>query len=185
MDTEPTPFEIFGREVAWEVGSAGLKRELLELSRICHPDFHGQAQPELQELAEKHSARLNHAYEVLARPFLRADWLLNHLGGPSEKEERQMPQAFLMEVMEWNEQLEEAAASPPDSGDRIALKDLGRHLDNERASHLGSIGERLTPLPPKGDPTLAAARQELNAVRYLSRALWRIRELRLAEAGSN
>ena len=182
VDDEPTPFAIFGRPVIWDIDQAALKKDLLALARLCHPDFHGLANSARQQLAEQHSARVNHAHEVLARPFLRADWIVTHLNGPSEKDERQMPQSFLMEVMEWNEQMEEADATPAGSPEREALKDLGDELDRERAGHLESIGQRLSPLPASGDACLADLRRELNAVRYLSRALWRIRELRLAEA---
>lgn len=178
----PSPYEVFGREPGWDVDAATLKKQLLDLARLCHPDFHGLANSARQSLAEQHSALVNHAHEVLARPFLRADWLLEHLGGPSEKQERQMPQAFLMEVMEWNEQLDDAASTPPASPEREALKQLTEQLTAERKEHLESIGSSLSPLPAAGDPILTEVRRELNAVRYLSRALWRIRDLRLAES---
>ncbi|MFT7678450.1 MAG: DnaJ-domain-containing protein 1 [Planctomycetota bacterium] len=178
----PNPFEVFGREPGWEVEPGPLKKQLLELARLCHPDFHGLANSARQHLAEQHSALVNHSHEVLARPFLRADWLLQHLGGPTEKEERQMPQAFLMEVMEWNEQMDDASQTPPASPEREALKALTEQLSAERTQHLESIGSNLTPLPAPGAPILTSVRRELNAVRYLSRALWRIRDLRLAES---
>jgi hypothetical protein len=47
---------------------------------------------------------------------------------------------------------------------------------------LSEVGAALTPLPPSGAADLGPLRRRLNAVRYLSRALERIRELRLAEA---
>lgn len=178
----PSPFEVFGRQPGWEMDDTALKKQLLDLARLCHPDFHGLANSARQHLAEQHSALVNHSYEVLARPFLRADWLLGHLGGPDEKQERQMPQAFLMEVMEWNEQLDDAASTPPASPEREALKLLTEQLAAERTQHLESIGSNLTPLPSTSDPNLIEVRRELNAVRYLSRALWRIRDLRLAES---
>lgn len=174
---EPGPFVVLGLEPTWEVDEADLKQRLRRIGRIVHPDFHAGV-PELRELAEANSARLNHAFEVLLDPFLRADWLVERLGGPSDQDERQMPQAFLMEVMEWNEVLDEVGPAPEGSPERERLDRLARTLHDEHEARLAAIGASLTPLPPEGDEALRQVRQELNAVRYLSRALLRIRDLR-------
>ena len=47
---------------------------------------------------------------------------------------------------------------------------------------LDRIANLLDPLPERGSPRLAAARSELNALRYLDRALREIESLRLARA---
>jgi len=174
---EPGPFLAFGLRPAWEVDESDLKQRLRRIGRIVHPDFHAGV-PEQRALAEENSARLNHAFEVLLDPFLRADWIVEHLGGPSEQDERQMPQAFLMEVMEWNEVLDEVGPAAEGSPEREVLDRLARTLHDEHEARLSAIGARLIPLPAEGDEVLSRVRQELNAVRYLSRALFRIRDLR-------
>jgi len=173
----PGPFVVFGLEPTWEIDERDLKRRLRRIGRLVHPDFHA-TDPERRSRAESNSARLNRAYEVLLDPFLRADWLIELLGGPSEKEERAMPPEFLMEVMEWNEALDEAAATPLDSPERTALEGLANTLLAERDRRLEAVGGLLTPLPPAGSPSLTQVRRDLNAVRYLSRALYKIRDLR-------
>lgn len=173
-----SPFAVFGLEPSWKVDPADLKRRLLRVSRLSHPDFHGTAPPEIRALAEANSARANGAYEVVLDDFLRADWLVRHLGGPSDSDERQMPQAFLMEVLEWNEAMEEAESSPPDSPERETLESLSRQLHEQHDEILEELGASLDPLPDQGDASLSEVRRSLNAVRYLSRALLRIRDLR-------
>ena len=180
-DETPTPFAAFGLEPAWGVDKKDLKRRLLSCTRLCHPDHHATSPPAVKRLAEEHSALLNHAYEVLLDDFLRADWLTLHLGGPRESEERQMPQAFLMEVLEWNEALEDAERSSAGSPERAALEGLGVTLHREHERQLAGVGAALEPLPERGAPELAGVRRQLNAVRYLSRTLYKIRDLRFAE----
>ena len=173
----PGAFEVFGLEPAWDVDRKALRRALLRLQRLTHPDHAGAT-----DQAERATAALNHAHEVLADEFLRADDLIRRLGGPEEGAERQMPQEFLMEVLEWNEALDDAASSPAGSSEREGLGPLAEELKSQRAAVLAEVGAALTPLPASGTADLAGLRRRLNAVRYLARALERIRELRLAEA---
>lgn len=173
----PGAFELFGLAPAWEVDRKALRRALLQLQRLTHPDHAGAT-----DQAERANAALNHAHEVLSDAFLRADDLIRRLGGPEESAERQMPQEFLMEVLEWNETLDDAAEAAPGSAEREALGPLAEQLRAQREEVLSEVGAALTPLPPSGAADLGPLRRRLNAVRYLSRALERIRELRLAEA---
>ena len=179
------PFAAFGLERDWKVDAGALRKALLRLQRAIHPDFFAGAAPEVRELAERNTAELNAAHEILADDFRRADWLVQALGGPDENAERQMPQAFLMEVMEWNETLEEARAAEPDSPERAAAHELGTTLRAERDALFDRLASLLTPLPtalPEGAESapLVEARRQLNAVRYVDRALRQIEELRLA-----
>jgi len=104
------------------------------------------------------------------------------LGGPGESDERQMPQAFLMEVLEWNESLDDARNAAAGGPERAALEGLGQTLDTERAATLERIGAGLTPLPDDGSAALTALRRELNAIRYLDRARRELESLRLDDA---
>ena len=85
-----------------------------------------------------------------------------------------------MEVLEWNETLDEIEQEEPPSRQEplIALQDK---LLKRREDLLTEVGTSLTPLPEPKAETLAPLRRRLNAARYLARTLWRVRELRLAE----
>lgn len=175
-EREPTPHELFGLAPGLAVCPRSLERKLMQLSRSLHPDFFGTAAPEVRELAERNIARLNDAYRLLSDPVAHADWWIRHLGGPSEQDERQMPQAFLMEVLEWNEAIDAADAADEEGGDdrTEALRELESQLSAERERLLGQLARDFETLPD-APPDLTAARQQLNAVRYLDRALARIR----------
>jgi molecular chaperone HscB len=181
--SDPTPFETLGLEASGAVDPAELRRRLLRFSRLTHPDYFAAAAPEERARAEHATALLNAAHEILSDDVRRATWLVRHLGGPDENEERAMPAPFLAEVLEWNEMLAEARATPGAVGDPQLLG-LKNDLLEQRREALASIARRLSPLPTRGAPALREVRRELNAVRYLDRALSEIEALRLSRAES-
>jgi molecular chaperone HscB len=183
-EREPTPFECLGLVPGLEVDPADLRKRLVRASRLTHPDFFGNHGEELRALAERNTARLNAAFETLSEPARRADWIVRSLGGPDENAERAMPKAFLLEVLEWNELLEEARADREDPGLAARLAELGGTLREKRAEALAALERILDPLPPPGSPKLREARTELNAIRYVDRALEELETLRLARAAA-
>ncbi|MFT7484753.1 MAG: Fe-S protein assembly co-chaperone HscB [Candidatus Paceibacteria bacterium] len=175
----PSPFAALGLEPAWAVDPKDLKRRILKFSRAVHPDFFATAAESVQQRAEDASAALNAANNTLKDEFRRADWLVSFLGGPSEADERQMPQAFLMQVMDWNETLEEARESEQDSNEWRAMEALAAELKSERQENLTAIEGLLTPLPAAKASALGDARKRLNAIRYIDRTRTEIKNLQL------
>jgi len=164
----PCPFGLLGLEPSFEVDPKDLKARLRRFTRLVHPDFFALEGDEALAKAERNNALLNEAYGILSDEARRANQLLEALGGPSEKDLGSMPQAFLMEVMEWNEVLEEAAPGSPE------LAKLEGELTEQLDRISAEVGSALTPLPQAGDESLAGIRQSLNARRYVDRALGRI-----------
>ena len=93
-----------------------------------------------------------------------------------------MPKEFLLEVLEWNELLEEARSSSAVTQDR--LSSLQSDLERRRTAALDSVASLLDPLPTRGSPKLREARRELNVVRYLDRTLGELEALRLSRAAA-
>jgi molecular chaperone HscB len=180
LDTDVTPFAILGWVPTDEIDARELHKRLLRFSRLTHPDYFAAASPAVRALAESNSARLNEARDILADDARRADWFVRNLGGPDENGERQMPKEFLLEVLEWNEVLEEAQAAGPSAATTAHLDELEQELRAQRAETIDSIRARLTPLPARGAPSLRDIRRDLNAVRYLDRALGDIEAQRLS-----
>jgi hypothetical protein len=155
---------------------------MLRFSRMTHPDFFATAGAEVKERAERASAILNASHAVLSDTAARADWLIGSLGGPDENEERAMPKEFLLEVLEWNELLEEARSSSAVTQDR--LSSLQSDLERRRTATLDSVASLLDPLPTRGSPKLREARREINVVRYVDRTLGELEALRLSRAAA-
>lgn len=164
------------------VDAAELKRRLLRFSRLVHPDFFAARDAKVREAAERASADLNAAHALLADEASRADWLVRAAGGPDERAERALPKAFLMEVLEWNETLEAARATPSQPAALEALEPLDVELGARRRRVLDGLHKLLTPLPASGDERWLHARRELNAERYLDRTLREIAALRVTQS---
>lgn len=168
---ELTPFEVLGLEPRFDVDPKDAKKRLRRFTRLVHPDFFATEGGAVLELAEEHNARLNEAHAIVADDARRADWLVRHLGGPAEKELGCMPQAFLMEVMEWNETLEEHEPGSP------AFESLAVELRAEREHLIALVATAFGPLSSEGTVTADAlkdVRKNLNALRYVDRALSRV-----------
>jgi molecular chaperone HscB len=176
LAAERDPWAELGFQPRIDMDEAALRKRLLSASRLVHPDFHG-ADESMRALAEAHSARLNRAHAVLADEARRADALVGLLGGPDESSSREMPREFLLEVLEWNEALEEARAARAWSGSIALLRD---ELASRRGAELAAVRELLDPAPAHGDARLQHVRSRLNAVRYLDRALGELEALRLS-----
>jgi molecular chaperone HscB len=180
----PSPFDALGVPPEFPIDAMALRKRLLALSRRMHPDLHGTADEATRTRAERNTAELNAAFEILSDDFRRADWLVKSLDGPTEKEERQMPPAFLAEVLEWSEAIEEARGAAPGSDARAGLEPLEETLRAERAKAMAEVSRQLTPLPELHAPELVDVRRLLNTIRYLDRTLKEIAELRLEQASS-
>ena len=56
LESEVSPFAVFGLAPSWELDVKALKRELLRMSRQVHPDFYATAEAEVRQRAERASA---------------------------------------------------------------------------------------------------------------------------------
>jgi len=173
---EDDPFRAFGLDRAYDVDAGVVRKQLLKLQRATHPDFFATQGDDAREAAERATSSINAAKEILGDEQRRADWLVVALGGPSRDDDREMPQEFLMEVLEWNEVLEEARESP--GADAAGLERLATDLAGAKDEALAAIRAALVPLPEHGAAPLAGVRRQLNALRYVDRALGEVHALR-------
>ncbi|HRK28795.1 MAG TPA: iron-sulfur cluster co-chaperone HscB C-terminal domain-containing protein [Chitinophagales bacterium] len=103
----PNFFEFYQLPVAFNTNQALLKRRYYELNRQYHPDFHTQSDTPEQEQALEMASVNNKAYQTLSRFETRMKHILELFGMLVENEKYQLPQTFLMEMMEINETLME------------------------------------------------------------------------------
>ena len=156
-------FARLGLEPALDLDREALEGRYLELSAAVHPDKHQAAGEAAQRLAMEHASAINVAYRVLRDVVGRAEYLVK-LGGidlNSTDERHGAPkptQAFLVEMIERREALDEAAAEGED-----ALEDLRDELADES----GAVLKRAQAAIRAGD--IAGAARELVTRRYLAR----------------
>ena len=100
-------FELFEIPIQLQVDAKQLSGKFLQLSRRYHPDFYTQDTPDAQEDALQKSALLNKAWNVFQQPDEILAYVLKLKGLLTEQEKFQLDPAFLMEMMEINEAIEE------------------------------------------------------------------------------
>ncbi len=172
----PSPFQLFGFAPTWTICPVELRKRLLRITRLTHPDLHGSTGDDEQaRLAEHHTSRLNIAYRVLTDDVERTEWLIKHLDGPPAS--KGVPQALLMEVMDWNEVLDDVEQGDAEAD---ALKDLVEELQLRRHRVMVELRGDLDPLPDAGSPKLQSAREHLDVLRYLARLQERTKALQSA-----
>lgn len=156
-------FELFGLPASFDIDTSALHAQYLAISRNIHPDQFVNQSPEASRLAMRLSAQVNRAYETLKEPFLRAEYLLESLGGKSAAEHKTVPAELLQEVMGLREELEQAKQNR----DQEALGKLRERVLARRREVLEQIATLARQLQdePK-EQTLADLREQLNAVKY-------------------
>src|SRR5262245_24186078 len=107
-------FHRLGLPRRFIVDAGELERAYLARSRAVHPDYHLAGSAADLNASLELSAAVNEAYNILRDPFTRAEHLLALEGGPSASEQKQVPQAFLAEMLDAREQIELARAGCPD-----------------------------------------------------------------------
>jgi molecular chaperone HscB len=141
MNLLSNDFEIFGVPVQFAQDGAALDARWKDLQREAHPDRFTTADALAQRQAMQWSVRINEAYQRLKDPLKRAAYLCEMNGAPIQAENNTaMPAAFLMQQMQWREDLDEA--SGVDDLERMAdavaqarremLLGLQRTADEER-----------------------------------------------------
>ncbi|WP_207493579.1 Fe-S protein assembly co-chaperone HscB [Aridibaculum aurantiacum] len=101
-------FQLFEIPVSLQPDKQLLKQKFYVLSRKYHPDFFTQENQMEQAEALEISSMLNQAYKTLQNQDETIKYVLMQKGLLEEEEKYQLPPDFLMEVMELNEQLQEA-----------------------------------------------------------------------------
>lgn len=155
-------FTLLGLPRRFDVQEGDLRQRYLLLARLTHPDRAASAADQAQRL----SARVNRAFEVLRDPVLRAEYLLELSGGPSAAQERSVPPEVLAKTLSIREELDDYAAAA-DASRRATLRDdVTRARDTELAE-IEALARRLP-----GDEALRhGLRTRLNAIRYYLRLL--------------
>ncbi len=109
LSLQSTDFDIFGLASRFDIDRAALDARWKDLQREAHPDRFATAAPAAQREAMQWSVRINEAYQRLKDPLKRAAYLCEMHGAPIRAEDNTaMPAAFLMQQMQWREDLDDA-----------------------------------------------------------------------------
>jgi molecular chaperone HscB len=117
-------FELFNLTPSFDIDLVVLSQTYQTLQKLTHPDKFATASEREKLLSVQKNAQVNDAYQVLKSPLSRAEHMLE-LRGLELKHEQQTIQdtPFLMQQMEWREQLEDMASHSDPLGALESLDD--------------------------------------------------------------
>ncbi|KAH8416296.1 hypothetical protein KR222_003660 [Zaprionus bogoriensis] len=133
VDTSINYFELLQFPAKFALQSQELTQRFRQLQARVHPDKYSNKTPREQTNSADWSSLINKAYKTLATPVERGQYMLQLAGDQMPQDNSALNTAFLMDMMERNEQVEEAA-------DSAALDALSSQLSKE----LEAKAEQLT-----------------------------------------
>lgn len=137
-------FELFQLPQNFHLDLGKLDSHYLELQTRVHPDKSAHLSDAERRLSLQWATLANEAYQTLKRPLERARYLLKIHGLDTREEDNTaMPTEFLLEQIEWREELQESVVLRNlDALDRLSARlrtetdtlfeSLGTLLDDER-----------------------------------------------------
>ena len=120
----PCHFALFELRPSFNLDLDQLAVRYRELARSVHPDRFADASEREQRLALERSANLNEAYQTLKSPPKRARYLLAMGGRELPLEVTVHDPEFLLQQMQWREELEDLQ----DSADLTGIAAFKRRL---------------------------------------------------------
>ena len=158
MNLQSDDFELFGVPQRFAQERSALDARWKELQREAHPDRFAAQGDAAQRVAMQWSVRINEAYQRLKDPQRRAAYLCELHGAPIRAEDNTaMPAAFLMQQMQWREDLEDASSA-------AAVDALEAEVKQARSAAL----ERCATLIDT-QSNFAAAAQQVRALMFIAR----------------
>lgn len=158
MNLNDTDFELFAVPATFAQDRAALDARWKELQREAHPDRFAAQGAAAQRVAMQWSVRINEAYQRLKDPIKRATYLCELNGAPVNAEHNTaMPSDFLVQQMEWREELDDARDTP-------AIEKLRSEVEAGRDRAIASLD---CLFDEKGD--YAGAARQVRALMFIER----------------
>jgi molecular chaperone HscB len=159
-------FELFDYPVSPRIDKASLSKKYFTLQKSSHPDFFTQSSEDEKEDILKKSASINKAFEVFKDADKTMEYFLQIKGVIQTDEKYQLPNDFLMEMMELNEMLTE-------KDQETAIEEIN-NLEND-------LLEKIRPILEQGsaafdDVSLEKLKAFYYKKKYLKRILARLNE---------
>ena len=131
-------FDFFGLPKHFKIDLAELEQCYLKVQQEVHPDRHATSGAAQKRAALQLATYTNTAYETLKNPIKRGLYLCELAGlDPKLETNTSMPKDFLMQQMQWREELDDA------DEDVLAIEGLLKQVVQEKKRSLQVIADLL------------------------------------------
>ncbi len=100
-------FEYFDIPVSFQINLSELRKKYYEKSRALHPDLNASEDENSIFL----TAYNNQAYQILLDPLSRLKYIIETFNGPIQENHTLLSQEFLLEMMDFHEEVNEAVVN--------------------------------------------------------------------------
>lgn len=172
MNSRPNYFEVFNLPYDFDLNLKELERRYEGLSMELHPDLYQVSNPFEKKQSHESSTLLNKAFVTLRDPQQRANYLLGLLAKGQPLNQRSLPDDFLEDMFELQENLDEYLLEA--NAEKVAemKEDLNERLTRLKQVVRGFFA-KIRQSGPKQE-LLQQIQTWLNAQKYLERLLQRI-----------
>jgi molecular chaperone HscB len=123
-------FELYNIPVSLKVDPTVVKQKFYELSRKYHPDFYSNTTNEEQAEVLEKSSLVNKAFKTFSNADETIKYVLQLKNLLEEEEKYKLPNNFLMEMLDLNEQLMDAKMEQNEQ----QIKDIQQSIFNFQSS---------------------------------------------------
>lgn len=165
-------FELYDLPVIFHVDEIQVKKKFYELSKRYHPDFYVNEPEEKQQEILELSTLNNKAYQVLSHPLKRIEYLLKLNNLMVEGDKYQLPQDFLMDMMDVNEALMEQEFEP----DALALERIRNQVNGIEAALFDELKQSTDAFDKEPEQDHKVTLLTIKDIWYRQKYLLRIRD---------
>jgi molecular chaperone HscB len=161
-------FDFYDLPIQFNPDQSAVKTKFYAFSKQFHPDFYANESEEKQQEVLERSTLNNKAYQVLSNPKKRLKYVLELKGIVETDEGYQLPQSFLMEMMDVNEVLMDLEFEPDAEKLEQVKGDVGS-IEKDLANELNDLINQFDSNPAEYDALLPSIKDNFYRQKYIDR----------------
>ncbi len=172
---QPDYFEFYELPVQFNPDQQIVKAKFYAFSKQYHPDFYANESEEKQQEVLELSTLNNKAYQTLSNAGKRLKYVLELKGIVATDEGYQLPQSFLMEMMDVNEALMDLEFEPDEAKLDAVKKDIAL-IEKQLEDNLSGLLMQFDKHPEDSEKLLPEIKDIFYRQKYITRIRSRIAE---------
>lgn len=166
--TDTNFFDFYELPIQFSPDQNAVKAKFYALSKQFHPDFYANESEEKQQKVLDLSTLNNKAYQTLSNAKKRLKYVLELKGIVETDEAYQLPQSFLMEMMDINEALMDLEFEPDAEKSAQVRLDV-EAIEKDLADELYDLMKHFDSNPKESDALLPSIKDNFYRQKYIDR----------------